>query len=390
MPVAAELPVAQVRIDSPLPHLDRVFDYAVPARLADAVRFGVRVRVRLAGRLVDGLVVGRAAETAVPGPLRPIERVVSPEPVVTEATHALIEAVAARYAGTFWDVYRAAVPPRHARAESAASDVPAATPDPVDGAWAPYPQGAAMLARIADPGTPVRAVWSATPGEPWTHQVADAVRVVLAQPTGGALVVVPDALDVAQVRDALPDLASAAVILTADLGPEARYRAFVRVLRGGARLVIGTRAAVFAPVADVRLIVVWNDGEEPMWEPHAPYWNARDVAALRAHLSGCSLLIGAPARTPEAQALCESGWARSLTPSRSAVRAHAPVVRALELEDAARDEAAAHARIPHTAWLVAKEGLRTGPVLVQVARRGYLPGVACARCRAQGPHHARH
>lgn len=381
VPIAADLPVAHVRIDSSVPHLDRVFDYAIPERFAADVRVGVRVRVRLSGRLIDGLVVGRAATTDVPGALRPLERVISAEPVVTPETLSLIEAVAARYAGTFWDVFRAAVPPRHARAEAAQRKDGSFEVAAIGDGWAPFTQGPTLVERLAEDGVGMRGVWSAAPGMPWTDQVAAAVRAVLCRPVGGVLVVVPDAWDVEQIRSAVGELAPTTSILTADLGPEARYRAFVAILRGQTRLVIGTRSAVFAPVANLRLVIVWNDGEDPMWEPHAPYWNARDVAALRSHLSGCGLLVGAPARTPEAQAWCDSGWAKSLTPSRSWLKPHAPVVRALEREDAARDEAAGHARIPHTAWLVAKEGLRTGPVLVQVGRSGYLPGMACAKCR---------
>ena len=380
MPIAEQLPVAQVRIDSPLPHLDRVFDYAVPASLDEAVRIGVRVRIRFAGRLIDGLVVGRSQSSDAPGALRPIDRVIGIEPVVTAQTLALIEAVATRMAGTFWDVFRSAVPPRHARAEAAPAREAVWEARGIGDAWASYPQGEALLRHLAG-AEPVRAVWSAAPATSWVDQLGDAVRTVLQEPTGDVVIVVPDAWDVEQLRASLADADATTSVLTADLGPEARYRAFVRILRGQARLVIGTRNAVFAPVPDLRLLVVWNDGEEPMWEPHAPYWNARDVAALRSHLSGCALLVGAPARSPEAQAWCASGWARSLVPSRRLLASAAPVVRAIEQEDAARDAAAASARIPHTAWLVAKEGLRAGPVLVQVARRGYVPIVACAQCR---------
>lgn len=380
MPIAEQLPVAQVRIDSPLPHLDRVFDYAVPATLDEAVQVGVRVRIRFSGRLIDGLVVGRSQTSQAPGTLRPIDRVIGVEPVVTAQTLALIEAVATRMAGTFWDVFRSAVPPRHARAEGAPAREGVWESRSVGDAWASYAQGDALMRRLAGAET-VRAVWSAAPATSWIDQIADAVRAVLGQPTGDVVVVVPDAWDVEQLRAHLADVEPTTSVLTADLGPEARYRAFVRILRGHSRLVIGTRNAVFAPVANLRLLIVWNDGEEPMWEPHAPYWNARDVAALRSHLSGCALLIGAPARSPEAHSLCTSGWAISLVPSRRLLTAAAPIVRAIEQQDSARDPAAASARIPHTAWLVAKEALRTGPVLVQVARRGYVPIVSCAQCR---------
>ena len=54
---APALPVAAVVVDTGLPHLDRVFEYAVPAELAEAAQPGVRVRVRFAGRDLDGFVV---------------------------------------------------------------------------------------------------------------------------------------------------------------------------------------------------------------------------------------------------------------------------------------------------------------------------------------------
>jgi primosomal protein N' (replication factor Y) len=109
-----------VRIDSPVPHLDHPFDYAIPALLDEAAQVGSRVRVRFSGRLVDGYIVARADQGEHAGPLRPIDRVVGAEAVLTEQTLALIDAVAERYAGTFSDVVRSAVPPRHARAEAVA------------------------------------------------------------------------------------------------------------------------------------------------------------------------------------------------------------------------------------------------------------------------------
>ena len=83
---------------------------------------------------------------------------------------------------------------------------------------------------------------------------------------GGVIVVVPDASDVERVMGEFDDARQAGVasVLTADQGPERRYREFVRILRGGARLVVGTRASVFAPVPDLRLIVVWDDGDDAL------------------------------------------------------------------------------------------------------------------------------
>ena len=76
-------PVAAVVVDTGLPHLDRVFEYAVPAELSDAAQPGCRVRVRFAGRDLDGFVVERRAHPDHPGRLASLRRVVSPESVLT-------------------------------------------------------------------------------------------------------------------------------------------------------------------------------------------------------------------------------------------------------------------------------------------------------------------
>ena len=76
---AATLPVAKVAVDVALAHLDRPFDYAVPEHLDAACGVGVRVRVRFAGRLVDGFVLERVAESEHPGRLAWLEKVVSAE-----------------------------------------------------------------------------------------------------------------------------------------------------------------------------------------------------------------------------------------------------------------------------------------------------------------------
>lgn len=378
--------IVQVRIDSQVPHLDRPFDYTVPEALAESVDVGSRVRVRFSGRLVNAIVVALDPDSRHEGQLRAIERVMGPEPVVTEETLPLIRAVAERWAGTFSDVLRSAVPPRHARAEkSAVTPAAWAAEPPAEDAWSQYVSGAALIRRVGSPaaGAPVRAVWSMAPAGDWSADVAALVRSVICQPEGTAIVVVPDASDVERVRAQLAAEydAKAVATLSADMGPERRYREFLRVLRGGVRLVVGTRGSVFAPAHDLRLVVVWDDSDDALIDPQAPYWNARDVAAVRSHLAGCHLVVGSPARSVVTQQWVESGWARSVEPTRDVVRDRGPRVRAITEQDEARDPAAAAARMPHTAWEAARKAVVNGPVLVQVARRGYVPGLACQDCR---------
>jgi primosomal protein N' (replication factor Y) (superfamily II helicase) len=392
--------VVQVRIDSQVPHLDRPFDYLVPASLTESVEVGSRVRVRFAGRLMTAYVVATDVTTDHPGELRPIERAMGPEPVLTDDTLKLVQAVAERWAGTFSDVVRSAVPPRHARAEkvnvsactwrsdpgdSESGDAEPGEAEVGDAAWSDYGAGPALLRRLAESGSaePIRAVWSLAPATDWSNDVAGLARAVTSMETGSVIVVVPDAADVDRVLAAIPEAVTARAVatLTADMGPERRYREFVRILRGGVRIVVGTRGSVFAPVPDLRLIVVWDDGDDSLVDPQAPYWNARDVAALRSHLSGCSLVVGSASRTVVTQQWCETGWAKSVVPSKETVSSRAPKVRAITEQDEARDPAAAAARMPHTAWVAARAGVADGPVLVQVARKGYVPALACQDCR---------
>jgi primosomal protein N' (replication factor Y) (superfamily II helicase) len=435
---AQSLPVARVAVDVSLPHLDRPFDYLVPEKLAPDATAGCRVRVRFAGRLTGGYLLERADASEHHGGLAFLERVVSPEPVLTAEIFGLARAVADRYGGTLADVLRLAIPPRHAAAESAAAAVgalpaaesaaaavgalPAATvaagpaagagpaadgggaagagsagggpvadgsgparpalPDP--GPWARYPAGRSFLAALAGGRAP-HAAWTALPGPDWPEEIARAAATAAAAGRG-ALIVVPDARDLRLVDAALAGLLGPGqhVCLAAGLGPAERYRRWLAVSRGLVRVVAGTRSAMFAPVAALGLVVIWDDGDDLHAEPRAPYPHVREVLALRAHRSGAAALIGGFARTTEVSQLVASGWAAALTPDRATVRQHAPRITAAgDDAELARDEAARSARLPGLALRAAREALASGPVLFQVPRRGYVLAVACERCGAR-------
>ena len=379
--------VARVAVDVSLPHLDRVFDYAIPESMSAAAQPGCRVRVRFSGRLVDGFILDLADSSG--HRLQPLQRVVTEYPVLTPEILRLSRAVADRYAGSLADVLRAAIPPRHARAEAAAlraadpvSPVALPATEPAE-AWASYVGGAALLTRLRGERADVHAVLTCAPGgavDPagdWPALLANLAAV--AAPARGVVIVVPDARDLRRVDAALTrELGPGRhAILSADLGPQRRYSQFLSALTGRVRVVLGTRAAAFAPIADPGLFVLWDDGDESLSEPHAPGWHAREVLALRAHLCGGALVAAGFTRTAETQLWLDTRWAAPITPRRDLLRRIAPRVVA---DDASHDAGAA--RLPHRAWEAAKEGLARGPVLVQVARRGYVPALACQDCRA--------
>ncbi|MFI5912685.1 primosomal protein N' [Dactylosporangium sp. NPDC051541] len=372
-------------VDSPLPHLDRPFDYQVPAEAAAAAQPGTRVKVRFSGQLIDGFVLERAAGSDHEGKLSFLDKVVSPEPVLTPRVARLAREVADRYAGTLSDVLRLAIPPRHARAEAAP---PAEPPPPftaaVDGlAWHRYVAGAALLRALADGRAP-RAVWTALPGEDWPARLAAAAATSLAAGRG-ALIVVADARDLDRLDAALLRVLGGPghhVALSAAAGPSERYKRFLAVARGSARIVIGTRAAAFAPVADLGLVAIWDDGDDLHSDQRAPYPHARQVLLARAELEHCAAIVGGFGRTAEAQQLIETGWAIEVGATREELRRSMPRVVTVGEQERARDNAqAAAARLPTLAWRAARDALNAGaPVLIQVPRRGYLPAVACADC----------
>ncbi|KGN32509.1 primosome assembly protein PriA [Knoellia sinensis KCTC 19936] len=381
--------MASVLVDTGLAHLDRPFEYLVPAELSDDVVPGVRVKVRFAGQDLDGFVVSRAAEAEHEGRLATLRRLVSPEPVLTPAVLSAASEVARNYGGVVGDVLRLAVPPRHAAAEKALSaDGPELDPPPVleSEAWSRYAGGLAFLSRLTAgdaPAASLLAVPTVDPNEDWPRLLADAAAAALAGDRG-CIIVVPDARDVTRVEAMLTERLGKGhhVRLTADQGPQARYTAYLKVLRGHVRVVVGTRAAAFAPVQNLGLIAWWDDGDDLLDEPRAPYPQVREVARIRARAEGTALLSAGFTRTVALAHWCGDGSFVPLEAPRALLRRMVARVRvAGEGTDLARDPAAARAHLPSVAWEVAKDGLTRGPVLVQVPRRGYLPSLSCQDCR---------
>lgn len=385
---AASLPVARVLPMLGLPHLDRAFDYLVTESDSATAQPGVRVRIRFAGRLVDALVLERVAASTHQGTLRFIERVISPEVVAPQRTRELVDALADRYAGTRPDIYRAAIPARHAKAEETDTTSPwpelGDAQEPDLSAWSAYEYGESFVDAVLA-GKVARAAWQVAPGDDWAAALA-ALAVKVAISGHGALIVVPDQRDVDRVEAALREHAAARQVttLTASLGPQARYSRYLSVLHGQARVVVGTRSAAFAPLVDLRLVVVMFDGDDSLVDPREPYFHAREVATTRVAIEQASLIVGGYARTAETQLLVESGWMHSLTAPKPVLRARSARIHAagdsdVELE---RDPRARQARLPSAAFQAATRALERGlPVLFQVPRTGYIQTLACGTCR---------
>jgi primosomal protein N' (replication factor Y) (superfamily II helicase) len=382
---APELPVARVLVDLPLAHLDREFDYLVPEPMHEQVVAGSRVKVRFAGQDVDGFVLERVAETEHPTRIRSLRRAVSAEPVLTPEVARLAGLVAARYAGTRSDVLRLAVPPRHARVEKEPPREPIAEepPEPATTSWEGHRGGTELLRELATGASP-RVVWTCLPGTDWATALAAAAAATL-RSGRGSVVCVPDHRDLALLDAAMTQALGPGrhVVLSADLGPAARYRSFLALARGEVRVAIGTRAAAYAPVRGLGMVALWDDGDDLLAEPRAPYPHTREVMLLRAHDESAGVVLGAHSRSVEAGALVATGWASEVVAERATVRERAPrvAVAGATERDLERDPWARSVRMPAEVHRTIARALEVGPVLVQTPRAGYAVSLACDTCR---------
>lgn len=266
-------------------------------------------------------------------------------------------------------------------------DPPALNPDAPDAAsvFSDYENGAEFIEDVAA-GAATRAVMTVLPGH-LEHTWADVLATALAAAAAsgrGAIAVVPTAKNLDLLEAALAERlpADAFVRLSSDSTPHTRYHGFVKARLGQVPVVIGTRAAAYAPVANLGLVVCWDDGDSSLVEQRAPYCHARDVLLLRASAENTAALFAGFSMSSEAARLVRTRWASHVRAPRALVRDYSPRIFSTGSEfELARDPLAAMARIPHLAFEHARRALARGPVLVQVARSGYIPSFSCERCR---------
>ena len=353
--------VARVLVESPIPRLDRLLDYAIPERLRNSVVIGGRVKVPLGRgtRRVDGFVISVGAASNPTMQLAEIDDVLGSVPVVTPALWSLVRSVSERNGGSASDVLRIAVPKRAIRVEKSYSIPPREAPR-----IAPGKRSALALdfGVIETENGPTLTGWV---------QIADKVR----DATGGVIVVVPDWRDLELLGRALGDVEH--TVWDSRGTPSERYARYLGVLSGGSQVVVGTRSAIYAPVDNLSLIVVVNEGDPLLDEPLSPFVHVRDAAIVRQGIEGGDLVFASQTPSVEMQRFHDLEYVERSTK----VQALPAIVIANDESD---DEFARKARIPSSAWRTVRDALTRGPVLIQVSRPGFSPGVVCTTCRT--PH----
>jgi primosomal protein N' (replication factor Y) len=171
-------------------------------------------------------------------------------------------------------------------------------------------------------------------------------------------------------------------VLHSALSDVERAREWWRVRNGEARVVVGTRSAVFAPLENVGLIIVDEEQENSFKQEETPRYHGRDVAIVRAKMEGALALLGSATPSMETYHHARNGKYELLTlASRVADRSLASV----EIVDLREEFQQTHQTSPISAALHAgiQECLANGTqALVLINRRGYSWSVLCRSCGA--------
>lgn len=179
----------------------------------------------------------------------------------------------------------------------------------------------------------------------------------------------------ARVAQRFPDIP--VVSLHSEVTEAARARHFAAALSGEARIVIGTRLAVFTPMPALGLIIVDEEHDPAYKQLEGMRYHARDLAVWRAHQRGVPILLGSATPSPESWANVQSGRYRRLDlPERAHAEAVLPEINLLDTRRLTLDEGLSAQLLDELA-----QGLAAGEQsLLFINRRGYAPVLTCTAC----------
>ncbi len=169
-------------------------------------------------------------------------------------------------------------------------------------------------------------------------------------------------------------------ILHSNLSQGERYDEWRRIRRGDARIAIGTRSAVFAPLEDIGLVIV-DEEHDPSYRQHeSPFYNARDVGVMRAHLAGAVAVLGSATPAMESFHNAQTGKYTYLPlPDRIGGRGLA-TAELVDMRSVFKRFGKDVALSPELLDAVAKTHSRGEQVIILLNRRGFSQFVLCRTC----------
>jgi primosomal protein N' (replication factor Y) len=344
-PVAGRLPVARVRVDTGVFHLDQLYDYSVPEKLSELIVPGVRVQLPFGNRETEGIVIDRVVNPEKAGTLKAITKVLSPHPVATSATFELIDRASAFYCCNPWDLLRSAIPPRVASVDK---ELPVVDQESTNSK------------------TKKSSVYqSFTPFSPPHEQIAEIIAEF--NRSGSVLIVAPDEKDVDAIIKSLEAKFDSVLKLSSASTREERYRNFLLSMRLETSVVVGTRSAIFTPVRSLAAIIIYKESSPDHYEIRSPGWNSSAIAHMRSEREGVSLVLTGFA--PSVRVANEID-ARTIKFNTQRTQVN---VQAFTPSDGTL--------LPGRIFSEVKKALKNGPVLFVAPRKGYGNALLCAHCR---------
>jgi primosomal protein N' (replication factor Y) len=353
---------------------------------------GLRCLVPLGRRRVVGLIIGSSTTSAFAGErLKPVERVLEEVPALDAHWFALTRFAADYYQHPWGEVALTALPPalrqvpgpRYAKVLERLRKATHLQDAGSDLTWRPDLSGdqiACVASLSAVEGFGATLLHGVT-GSGKTEVYLSAIeRRLEASPDAQALLLVPEInltpqLE-AQVRARLP--AYPVATLHSGLSAGERAAAWLAGHEGRARVIVGTRLAVFASLPKLAIIVIDEEHDPSYKAGEGVRYSARDLAVKRAQLLDVPVVLGSATPSLESWSRARSGRYRLLTlPQRIAGETRPPP--AVELVDPGRTTPESGIAAPIVEALEATLG-RGEQSLVFLNRRGYAPVVACDAC----------
>ena len=195
----------------------------------------------------------------------------------------------------------------------------------------------------------------------------------------GAILLIPEISLTPQTVERLQGRLDGVAVLHSHLTDIERSHEWRRLARGEARVAVGPRSALFAPVADLGLIIMDEEHETTFKQQQSPRYHARDAAIERARIEGAMLLLGSATPSLEAEAMARTGSIQRLCLPHRVLRRPLPTVHVVDM----RSEACVGpGGIFSRRLVVAMEHTlaQKEQVLLFLNRRGFSTTVICRTC----------
>jgi primosomal protein N' (replication factor Y) len=169
-------------------------------------------------------------------------------------------------------------------------------------------------------------------------------------------------------------------VLHSHLSTGERHDEWHKIRQGRARIVIGARSAVFAPVDPLGLIIVDEEHENSYKQEEAPRYQARDVAVVRGRMEGAVVVLGSATPSMESYYNARKGKYRLLEMPVRADDKKMPIVRVMDMRQAARQEKGAPMFSPQLKEAIHQRLERKEQTLLFLNRRGFATSLQCPLC----------